>query len=169
MSALRITIATLGMLLAIGACHRARHGSGPSPDQGDDVSHAVHSVELRQTMNRLDEMQLKTWPQELQAEYASKDEYAAAKAFWEARRLAEGLAGATVTIRRAVDNTSISEVDRRSFLAQVETLREQAVRLERAAALGDRENMRRVLVSIDATCLSCHERFRDISGPLSSD
>lgn len=119
-------------------------------------------------MNRLDALQLTSWPQELQAEYASKEEYIAAKAFWEARQLADGLAAAAGSIPQVIHMLPLPEADRRSFLVQVDTLREQAIRLERAAALGDRENMRRVLDAIDETCLSCHERFRDISGPLSS-
>jgi len=150
------------------ACHQGHRAAAPRPSDADaSPSHAVQSEELRQIMNRLDELQLTVWPQELQAEYASAEEYAAAKALWEARQLADALAVAAETIPISVEHMPMSEADRRSFTSQVETLREQAVRLEQAAALGDRERMRRVLASIDETCLSCHERFRDISGPLS--
>ena len=77
-----------------------------------------------------------------------------------------GLALAADEIPQAVAHVEMSEADRRSFLAQAETLREQAQRLGEAASLSNDRGMERVLNAIDETCMSCHERFRDFSGPM---
>lgn len=78
--------------------------------------------------------------------------------------LGEGPAGGRISDGAARIN--IAEVDRRSFLAQAETLHDQALRLGVVAGTADVNGLRDVLASIRTTCNSCHERFRDFSGSI---
>jgi biopolymer transport protein ExbB/TolQ len=148
-----------------GACTLERRGREASKPV-TDARHWVHDDRLRVIMGELESLSVASWPQEVEAEYSQAEQYRLAQALWEARELADSLARAALQIPQAAAHLSMSEADRRSFLAQVTTLEEQAVRLRRAASLGDQQQMRRVLDTIDATCISCHDRFRDIAGPL---
>jgi len=132
-------------------------------------SHWVQDARLREIMQQLDRLPWSTWPQEVEAEYRGAVPPGAVQPFQQARELAEGLADAADQIPRAVEHIRMTEVDRRSFLVQVDVLKEQARRLERAAAQNDRETMRRHLIALNETCLSCHDRFRDFSGPIQRD
>ena len=117
-------------------------------------------------MQELDALQWATWPQEVEVEYRGVVPPGAAQPFQQARELAEGLARGADQIPLAVEHMNMTEVDRRSFLVQVDVLKEQARRLERSAAQSDREAMRRYLIALNETCLSCHDRFREFSGPM---
>ena len=50
--------------------------------------------------------------------------------------------------------------------ALADVLGDQAERLRSASVARDIGRMRFVLIAVHATCRSCHERFRDISGGL---
>lgn len=117
----------------------------------------------------MDELQLlaaETWPQELEPELSKSGLLQRQKALDEAQRLAVGLAQAATEIPGVVAEVKMSDADRRSFLVLVETLREQALTLGHAAKDGDDRSMERLLNAIDETCMSCHGRFRDFSGPI---
>jgi cytochrome c556 len=62
----------------------------------------------------------------------------------------------------------MQEADRAGFTAEAHTLRDQANRLRDAARQQRLPQMRRDLDSIHATCLSCHNRYRDFSGQLNT-
>lgn len=128
--------------------------------------HWVTDARLRDAMRDIDRLSMTSWPQEVETEFSQVDAYASAKAFWEARQLAEGLRAAAERIPELVSHIKMSAADRRSFEALVHTLRDQSDELKERAALGDRSGMRTALASIDATCNSCHVRFRDFAGPL---
>ncbi len=170
----RISTATLtaigGVILGLtvsGCSGRTTAPESPSSvSPTNDTRHSVQSDRLRQIMDEIDKLSVNQWPQEVQSELAADEQYHAAKAFWEARQLADGLSRAAASIPNAIKTTKLSEVDRRSFLAQVQTLRDQGTRLKQTAALGDREGMRRTLADLDETCNSCHSRFRDIAGDM---
>ncbi len=131
-----------------------------------ETRHWVHSKRLGAVMAVLERDTLSTWPQEVEDEYADTDAEKADQAFDEARTLAGRLASSTPSITAAVKAIRMSEGDRRAFVAQVDTLRDQAQRLNDAAEAGNIDRMRLDLKSIMATCRSCHERFREFTKPL---
>lgn len=156
---------TLTVLLA--ACAPSSHGRREIRlEPSAESSHWVQDSRLREIMQELDLLPWATWPQEVEAEYQGAGPPGAAKPFQQAHDLAEGLARGADQIPRAVEHIKMTEVDRRSFLVQVDVFREQAQRLVRDAAQTNREAMRRDLIALNETCLSCHDRFRDFSGPI---
>ncbi len=158
------------LLLLPASCAQPAHTRAAKPPRIGDVEtrHWIHSDRLRSVMAELERKALTSWPQEIENEYAAKNGDAAAKALDDARKLAQDLANTAVLIPRAVAATKMPEADRRGFDAQAKTLADQAQRLRNAARLNDLDQMRRDLSSISDTCRACHERFRDISGPLAT-
>ncbi|MEK7711301.1 MAG: cytochrome c [Planctomycetota bacterium] len=140
------------------------NGPTGSPKANAD-RHWAHDERLRTLMADLDRASRTDWPQELQGEVKltgpSRD-----TCLSEAADHAMALAEAAKKLPEATLRLRLSEVDRRSFNAQAETLYDQAKRLEQTARTGDVGGMQTALVEIDATCRSCHTRFRDVSGPL---
>lgn len=160
--------ATSLFLLVVGAC-AVRQASQPelSPSlNAEGERHWVHDERLRTIMADLEKQRRTSWPQEIQDEYAALSVKERTQALDQACVLAERLAESAGRIPATVANIKMPEVDRRSFLAQAETLHDQAKRLGDASAAGDVDRMRDVLASINETCQSCHQRFRDISGPI---
>jgi hypothetical protein len=132
-----------------------------------EAGHAVHDERLRAIMSELERETLSPWPQELDDEHSAAKSRRLDAAYAEARRVADALALAADRIPPAVAHVKMAEADRRGFLAQVDTLRDQSRALATIAASGDLDAMREMMSAISATCRSCHERFRDFSGPLS--
>lgn len=161
-------ILTVTLLAGLGvqACklsHREPGSSSPGPEA---TAHWVQNAQLRTIMDELQLLAMESWPQELDPEMPKSGLQQRLKAFTEAQRLAAGLAQGAVEISAAVAKAKMSEADRRSFLAQVETFRDQAQRLGEAADAQDPEGMEQLLNAIDETCMSCHGRFRDFSGAI---
>ncbi len=117
-------------------------------------------------MTVLERETMASWPQEVENEYAAKDADQTEQAFNEASTLAVQLANSATVIATLSNSIRMSEADRRAFVAQADTLHDQAQRLFEATKANDLEHMRADLNSIQATCKSCHERFREFTGPL---
>lgn len=128
--------------------------------------HAVRSAELKHLMTEIDQRRWQSWPQEVEADYASARRARSERAFARAEELTTALMRAVDQIAQAADHAAMSKSDRRAFLAEVGVFREQLGRLEKVVVAHDADGMRRTLSEIDTTCNSCHERFRDVSGPL---
>ena len=159
------------VVLLIGSClqPKAAQDQGLVENAATNDSHWIHDAQLRQIMAELEREKRVSWPQEIEDEYTAARSESVAEALGKASQLADKLAEAAIRIPRAVAPIEMAEVDRRSFQSQVDTLRDQALRLQTSADAGDLEAMRRTLASIDATCNSCHQRFRDFSGPIDPD
>ncbi len=142
------------------SCNGHRNGNGLTMENGQ-AGHWVHDEQLRLVMGELAQRRLAIWPQEIEETRLERRR----EAFDQAEVLAGRLKMAAERIPVAVAHIDMTEVDRRSFLAQVETLFEQADDLTAAALREDLGSMRVVLARIDSTCDSCHRRFRDFSGP----
>jgi cytochrome c556 len=56
--------------------------------------------------------------------------------------------------------------ERQAFNSIAQTLHQQAGELADSARAGDLAAMNRVRDEINATCNACHQRFRDVSGPM---
>jgi len=144
-----------------------------TPEKREDAAnvspaarHAVRSAELKDLMTEIDLHRWKSWPQEVEADYKSDQRARSQQAFARAEELTTALEAAVDQIAQAADHAAMSESDRRAFLVKVGVFREQLGQLEKVVVAHDADGMRRTLTEIDATCTSCHERFRDVSGPL---
>jgi hypothetical protein len=90
------------------------------------------------------------------------------RAFADAAKLADGLAKGAERIPLAIDGKQkISAEDRAGFLEEARTLREHALQLRAAADERRLEGMQRSLLGINATCIGCHGKYKDISGEIS--
>ena len=88
------------------------------------------------------------------------------KAFKSGGELASGLADAAVHIPGAIGALNLSDADRSAFMSTAKVLSDQARLLGKAARRHNVEEMQKQLDAIRATCLSCHTRFKDVSGEL---
>ena len=86
-----------------------------------------------------------------------------AKAFADAATLAEQLANAAKDIPPAAQWINLSAEERRGFVAEAESLGRYAAQLKEDAAAHKAEAMDRTLTQINATCVTCHTRYRDRS------
>lgn len=62
----------------------------------------------------------------------------------------------------------MQDADRAGFVAEARTLRVQAQGLRDAARQQRIEQMQRQMDAINATCISCHSRYRDFAGQLNT-
>lgn len=83
-----------------------------------------------------------------------------------ARELAASLGQAARQIPAITSRHNMSQADRHSFQSAAAFLEDQANRLGRAARRGNIEEMQGLLDSIRASCISCHTRFKDVSGEI---
>jgi len=81
-------------------------------------------------------------------------------------RLASALAESAEAIPSNVSAFGLSEADQTAFTGIARRLSDQARGLGRAARRHDIEGMHRQLDAIQSSCMSCHTRFKDISGDL---
>jgi len=154
--------------LAAVTCTSEKRSAAPRAVEGmkPAARHAVHSAELERVMERIETFRRHSWPQEVEPELESAKLARSRRAFARAAELSESLAAAAKQVSGAITSVELGQADRRAFLAKVEVFAEQVDRLRQAVADHDAERMRRMLRAIDTTCTSCHERFRDVSGPM---
>lgn len=99
-------------------------------------------------------------PQEPESPAAATQPYQ----FDEIAVLANQLADAADHIPGVTEHLTMSDADRAGFLAAARTLHEQATQLQAAANRRSIEQMQRQMDGVNATCISCHSRYRDFSG-----
>lgn len=164
MTHLGIFLLIAAWALSSGGC-AARPAPRPTSADSRRDQHWLHEESLRSLMIDMDRTAKSDWPQEFESDLADR-KLRDDPRMVDAARHAQALADAARRISATVAPTRMPEVDRRSFNAQAETLHDQALRLQNAARLADPQAMRAALADIDATCRSCHTRFRDVSGPV---
>ena len=142
--------------------------AAPLPQQGLTnramADHWMQTPELKALMQRLgqaadasrprpeDDPEQPPTPAELERTFA----YAAA--------LADQLSKASRDIPDAAAWLRLSAEDRRGFVAEAESLGKYAAQLRQDAAARRTDAMDRTLTQINATCVTCHTRYRDRSG-----
>lgn len=136
-----------------------------SPKLDDMARHWVQDAQLRSLMQELSAKTQRNWPNNLPLDPEDQQAGRSRNAMG-AAKLADGLAAAAERIPASVSTASMSEADRAGFQAEADTLRGQALRLGQAARANRVEQMQESLDAISATCISCHSRYRDISGQL---
>lgn len=134
----------------------------PAPVRARVGKHAIHTEQLQTIMAGLGREVTKTWPQEMEPPPSSGN----ARRYEEARHVAAALVDAAQRLPNALEGVSLTDEERKAFMAGVRSLSDYARRLESAAGRRREREMRTALRSIESTCNSCHERFREIAGPI---
>jgi hypothetical protein len=129
------------------------------------TKHWVQSQQLKGIMDQLSR-QHASLPAGVPQDPESAAGRESRRAVAEAAELADLLARTADGIPAAVDTSKMSEADRRGFISEAQTLRDQADELRDAARANRVEQMQTVLDRINSTCLSCHSRYRDFAGEL---
>jgi hypothetical protein len=161
-----VSVALGLLILATATCVSSSVRQGDEQAAATEGRHWVQDARLRAIMADLDREMSTSWPQEIEEEYSAAQSAKAARAMEEACWLAEGLVKASARIPEAVAHIKMPKEQRRAFLEKSDTLRKQAQDLQTTACTADVKKMRRVLTSIRRTCHSCHDRFREVAGPL---
>jgi hypothetical protein len=129
--------------------------------------HWIQNDELWVIMKRLGSDTAQHWPSTLPDDPEEElDAQTRREMFLSGARLASALAESAEAIPSNVAAFGLSEADRTAFASTAELLSDQARRLGHAARRHDIEGMHRQLDAIRASCISCHTRFKDISGDL---
>lgn len=147
----------------------ARNGDAQSPPvvAGSPAHHWIQNDELYNVMKQLGVTTSANWPTDLpdDPEVPTTPEMRA-QAFRDGIRLADALAQSAREIPRTVAGVRMSEADRMSFTSNAHVLSDQARLLGQAARKHNVEGMQRQLEAVRSSCISCHTRFKDISGEL---
>jgi cytochrome c556 len=166
-------------LLAGGACFISCTSSSQEKEaaQESDSStrspeamgkHWVQNEQLRKVMMEMSAKSQRNWPKDVPQDPEDPTAGNLSQTMDSAAKLADGLAASAMQIPDGVVDRMVSEADRAGFQAQANILHDQAVRLGQVAREGKVEQMQRSLDGINATCISCHSRYRDFSGKLNS-
>lgn len=145
-----------------GGCTQENKATPSRPALAKD--HWIYDPDLRELMSRL--ILEQPWPERLGANRSEIGEEQSRRILRDARNLGDGLIEASLRIPGLVADIPMTEADRRAFEAQALTMRNQAKTLKRVAIRGDPGAVQTALSLIDATCSTCHTRFRDFSGML---
>lgn len=131
------------------------------------TQHWIQNDDLYAVMKRLGAKTADNWPSTLpdDPEVAVTPEMRE-RAFREGAALATALADSSREIPRSVATVPMSEADRTTFAGIANGLSDQARLLGQAARGRNVEGMQRHLDSVRSSCMSCHTRFKDISGEL---
>jgi len=140
------------LLVLAGCAHRRIDDDAHGRRSGEEgARHWIQDEKLREIMDKL-----VAGPSPDQDQAGLSD----------AANFASALSDATEGIRTAGRRHQMSDADWAAFEAQIDTLRDQAAALAKAARAADIDAMRRLVDQIDLTCNACHTRFRDYSGLL---
>lgn len=136
-------------------------------DTPSHFHHWVQNDQLRLVMIQLGSSSAAQWPSTLPDDpEVAVSERDRDEAFRKGAELAHSLAQAAGRIPASVAHLELSQADRDAFVATANALQEQSQKLGRAARRHNVEEMQKFLDAARATCISCHTRFKDISGEL---
>ena len=136
-----------------------------APTSQPMTAHWIQDQRLRALMTELNKHN-PAWPAGLPQEPESPAASTQPYEFDEIAALANALADEADHLPAIVGQVTMSQADRAGFLAEARTLHEQATALQSAANRRSIEQMQRQMDGINATCVSCHSRYRDFSGLL---
>lgn len=168
---LRLLAMPVGLVsvIALASCAADKRHAAPAQVDATRATsptrHWVQDQRLRQIMAELSKSN-PSWPKSLPQEPEQKTPDGAAEKFAEIESLADSLAQSSQHIPELATHLNMGEADRRGFVAEAQTLHDQATQLHDAAARHQVEQMQRTMDGINSTCISCHSRYRDFSGQL---
>lgn len=161
-----------GALLMGASCNHgassvppAQPPAAPAAKSDSPLKHWVQSQRLKSVMDQISKLHSSV-PRGLPDDVESTSGREASLAAASAATAADDLAQTALRIPGVLEGRTLSEADRSGFLAEAHTLHDQAIRLRDAAQKFQIEPMQQALDQITSTCLSCHSRYRDLSGEL---
>jgi len=163
-----------GFVVIGGSCGRpgggaplAAHPTARPPTTEPIGRHWIQDQRLRVVMADVSRRMRENYPSRLPDDPEQPTSPDLGSTLDDASTLARELARAAERIPRAIEgNAAIAEADRAGFLEEARTLRRHALDLSAAASEGRVEAMQRSLLGINATCIACHSRYKDVSGEL---
>ncbi len=164
----RLAAGTMLGLTAVAVGCGTSGGVKPPPAQPAPASrHSVQTPQLQALMKVIamtaDDYTPRTRPIDVESPTPKAD---LEKAYAQAGILADALVTAADRIPAAVEDRPLSAETRSGFLAEARTLRRLSVDLKKFASEKKAESMSRSLDQINATCITCHTRYRDLTGTL---
>jgi cytochrome c556 len=169
----QITVWSLSMLLVglLASCHHdsipQAVGTGPTPTAplASPQKHWMQNQRLKAVMDQISKLHT-SFPKGLPEDVESSAGPEALLAAANAANAADELARTALRIPAVLEGKSLSEADRRGFIAEAQTLHDQAMLLRDSAQKFQVEEMQQTLDGLTSSCISCHNRFRDLSGEL---
>ena len=150
-----------GLILGLGCNRVGRQDAGlPLPPRGTGEAglHAVQSQQLRDVMVRLRGLEFQRSPQELD------DLDHQQVSLEQASAIAMELAGAANRIAEVAPETGLPSGDQTIFIELARELHAEATGLSADAAESRTGLFRSSMRRIEATCVKCHQLFRDVGG-----
>ena len=129
--------------------------------------HWVQSERLAEVMDELSGLR-GAFPRGLPDDAETPAGRQARHALSEAAAVADALAETATRIPAAIEGKAMPLADRRGFVAEAMRLHDQAVALGDAARANHLEPLQELLDSVNSTCISCHSRYRDVTGELNT-
>jgi hypothetical protein len=164
----QLTYWSSALLVAVSSLMCRTPEPAPATKPADvPTEHWIQSDELQVVMRKLNAAASTHWPSRLADDSEtpiSADERE--DAFRRAAQLATALSESARQISDAVRDRNLSDADRMAFAGKAQSLSDQAWKLGQAARRRQLEEMQLLLDTTIATCVSCHTRFKDISGDL---
>jgi hypothetical protein len=159
-------------IAVLASCHHATQPSGRSaapsatqPVAAAAQNHWVQNQQLKAAMGEIARLH-GSLPKDLPEDVESPTGRMVALAAANAATAADNLAATAAGLPRLLEGKSLSEADRRGFLALGQTLSDQAIRLRGDSEKLQVEQMQRSMQAVTATCIACHGRYRDLAGEV---
>ena len=161
----RATLALFG-LMSLVSCERqnqvVHREAVAAPGQ-----HWMQGEQIKKVMGQLAGIK-EAFPKGLPEDAESPAGVQARLALAEAEAVANALAETARSIPATVANKPMSDTDRRGFTAEAARLGQQAIALRDAARAHQIEPLQGLLDNINATCISCHSHYRDLTGEINA-
>ncbi len=150
-----ISFTGVGVLLALSSCRpEGAVESRRLADTGAPALHAVHNSQLRDIMQRLDQLTLERMPQEL--DEGGKGYYSLGRM----QEIAAALAEAAEAIPQVTGQLELADGEKQTFDALAQKLQQQALKLKEDARSGELNRVRQSIDAMTTTCNACHSTFR---------
>lgn len=153
------------VLLFACSCLSVRQDGGrlplPTVATGKATRHAVDSAQLRDVMSELRGLSLDRLPQELENPGGRQSRLR------ETVSIAAALSNASTRISSVAADVGLNAEQQATFLAFASRLGDEARTLSGEASRGESRRLGRTMDAINATCVGCHNLFRD--SPTSSE
>lgn len=167
----RLAAGTIVGLAALAVGCGTSGGANPPPSKPSKPAaanrHSVQTPQLQALMKVIamtaEDHTPRTRPVDVETPTSKAD---LEKAYAQAAILADALVTAADRIPAAVEDRDLSAETRSGFLAEAGTLKRLSTDLKRFASEKKAESMSRSLDQINATCITCHTRYRDLTGTL---
>ena len=153
-------------LIALASCEHHDRPAAP-PVAGGPNQHWMHGERLKKVMGQIAGLK-GSFPKGLPEDAESPAGMEARRAMIEVAAVAGALADTAQMIPASVESKTMSRIDRDGFTAEAARLRTQATALHNAAQANQIEPLQGMFDGINATCIACHSRYRDISGDLNT-